>query len=158
MKRPALFMLLLFAVVFICGWGELPPEEGGVVFSDQHPFSLRVATDKNEYRLGEPVKIMAYLTNLNSREVESYFSSGRIYDFMICDEMGTEVWQMNHGRAFTQALVPFTVGAHATREFSAVWEQIDNEGNRVWSGRYVIKAVIDLIPKMENSRRSIFLK
>jgi len=59
---------------------------------------LTVNTDPSAVRLA------LHVVNTSNRRVEVNFPSGQMYDFVILDSIGREVWHWGSGRMFTQSL------------------------------------------------------
>lgn len=98
-----------------------------------------VRTDKQNYSLGESVKITFIVENPTQQDIAFRFSSGQKYDIW-AEKDGNEAWRWSHGRSFTQALTSLTLKPGERRVFEETWSQASNEGRQVSPGAYSIFA------------------
>lgn len=98
-----------------------------------------VRTDKQNYELGEAVRITFIVENPTQQNVTFRFSSGQRYDIWAVGDTG-EVWRWSRGKAFTQALTSLTLKPGERRTFEETWNQASNEGRQAAPGTYGIFA------------------
>ena len=103
-----------------------------------------VRTDKQNYELGETVKITFIIENPTQQDVTFRFSSGQKYDIWVVGDTG-EIWRWSRGKAFTQAFTSLTLKPGERRTFEEAWNQTSNQGNQAAPGTYSIFAQLTTI-------------
>jgi hypothetical protein len=71
--------------------------------------------------------------------VELVFPSGQTFDIYIIDEAGQVVRQFSHGQLYTQALYSITLAPNASHSFGDVIDLVDNDGEALDVGTYVLR-------------------
>ena len=100
------------------------------------PLVMEVTTDKPAYQLGEPVAMR--LTMRGNPVALLFFQNSQRYNFMVVGSGAQIVWSW----VMHQVLVPETgsevlaLGDEVVYE--EVWDQLDNEGNQVPPGTYMV--------------------
>jgi hypothetical protein len=112
-----------------------PAATGTAVSSAEGPLVMEVTTDKTAYQRGEPVAMR--LTMRPNPIAVLFFRNSQRYNFMVVSG-GQIVWSW----VMHQVLVPETgsevlaLGDEVVYE--EVWDQLDNEGNQVPPGTYMV--------------------
>ena len=148
-------VLCLGAVVYACGTGTRKeasaPKRTSLAQMASGPASVprQVARNvvKNDsasvdaslyvHAGASAVRLALHVVNSGSKRVEIRFPSGQMYDFVILDSLGREVWHWGSGRMFTQSL---------RNKFLAGGEALDVE--ETWNsaalapGRYTARGML----------------
>lgn len=83
-------------------------------------FTLSLATDRVEYRSGEPIEMTLGVTWAGAGELVLEFPTAQRFDLSIQDEIGDELWRWSGDRMFGQALGQEVLdAARPELEFSA---------------------------------------
>jgi LysM repeat protein len=90
-----------------------------------------LATDRRRYRRGEPVNITLFKTNISSRPITLFYTTGQRFEFEAVRTDGTVVWRWSRGRQFTQATATVTLQPGESQVFTAAWDQRNQQGNLV---------------------------
>ena len=121
------------------GLGE-PPNEG---FLRAIYYSLEVVSQAS---YSEPVQMKLTLRNVSDEPV-SFFLGGRPpHDFLVTTPDGKEVWHWTCGKIIIDALDSETLESGEMLELVGEWEQVDNRGEPVPPGIYVVRGVLNLEP------------
>ncbi len=102
---------------------------------------LVLSVDKEAYALGEPVQMELVVRNPGPGAATFQFSDSQRYDFVVQDDRGAVVWYWSRDKMFAQVLGTLTLIPGEERRFRERWDQRDNEGRAVASGRYWIVGV-----------------
>jgi hypothetical protein len=111
---------------------------------------LVLETAKEAYPLGEPIPLKFELINTGSTPVEFTFSSGQRFDFLVKKGERT-IWRWSFGKQFIQVLGQITLEPGQSLSFEADWPQVDNLGNAVPPGEYVVLALLTSIEPLESA-------
>jgi hypothetical protein len=114
---------------------------------EQHPngFMGVVVTNLTmgeAYRVGRKVLLALQMRNTGIEPTDIHFPQGQIFDFAVFNESGVETWRYSRHRMFSGSERLQTVGPGAGEAFRVVWEQVDNHGNRVPQGLYVVRGYL----------------
>ncbi len=90
---------------------------------------------------GERVIMVLYVTNEGEQPVTRRYASGQMYDFVVRDSLGQEVWRWSYGRGFTDAIEHQIFDAGKTVFYRVEWNQEDNAGDQIPPGSYTISAI-----------------
>ena len=124
--------------------GRDPSEE----FLDAIDYSLEAAS-KAPY--GDTVLLKLTLRNTSDEPVR-FFTGGRPpHDFVITTADGEEVWHWKCAKIILLPLDRKTLQPGEELEFTGEWEQVDNRGEPVPAGDYLIRGVL----KMESPERLV---
>lgn len=63
------------------------------------------------------------------------------YDFIVATQDGKEVWRWTYGKVFPLIALPLTWQPGEVKEYSEIWDQLDNEGYPIPPGTYFVKGV-----------------
>ncbi|MFN3649947.1 MAG: BsuPI-related putative proteinase inhibitor [Armatimonadota bacterium] len=88
------------------------------------------------------------ITNPTERTLEIPRTSGQAYDFEVLRD-GRSVWRWGNGRLFTQALTSTVFRPGEAHTYGVNWNVRNNEGMRVPTGRYTVRA---WIPSQDRGR------
>lgn len=86
---------------------------------DGHP-KMKSFLDVQHRRDG--VRFALHVVNTSSHRVEIDFPSGQVYDFVVLDSLGREVWQWAHSQMFTQSTQIRYVGGGDELEVAESWK------------------------------------
>ena len=119
--------------------GNPPNEE----FLRAIEYSLDMA-DQASY--GEAVGMTLTLRNVSDEPV-NFSTGGRPpHDFVISTAEGEQVWHWKCGKIIQQPLDSQTLEPGEELEFTGEWEQVDNRGEPVPPGAYLVRGVLDMEP------------
>ncbi|MDE3054457.1 MAG: hypothetical protein KGL38_14820 [Gemmatimonadota bacterium] len=82
------------------------------------------------------VRFALHVVNTSTHRVEIDFPSGQVYDFVVLDSLGREVWQWARSQMFTQSTQIRYVGGGGELEVAENWKR------RVPPGRYTAVATL----------------
>jgi hypothetical protein len=114
---------------------------------------MTTTTDKTSYRIGEPVKIdlavANHKINLTSKTNDNNipFRSSQIFDVVVTDESGTQVWNYGANLRFAQNQHDEIWKKGEIKNYSAVWDG-GNLGPlpELLPGRYRVQGVLQSTP------------
>jgi len=98
----------------------------------------KVVTDRNEYAPNETVRFLYTISNPTGNDITLKFNTSQIYDFVVMKD-NKIVFKWGIDRMFAQVITEVVVPANGTRAFSVTWDMVDNKGNKVSDGTYVVK-------------------
>ncbi|MFH1542417.1 MAG: BsuPI-related putative proteinase inhibitor [bacterium] len=142
--------------VNVFAMGGIPQEKSPQL--EPIPLTLRLFTDKDVYASGENIRMTIIASNETTEKINANYSSGQAFDFRVFDEEGEEIWVWSYNKAFTAALRPFRLGVGEPFEVFYKWDQKDNLGEQLSSGRYYIEGEIALFPRLRTNRLPIVIK
>ncbi len=95
---------------------------------------------------GETVQLKLTLRNV-SDEALDFLTGGRPpHDFVISTPEGEQVWHWKCGKVVEQPLDGHALEPGEEVEFTGEWEQVDNRGEPVPPGTYLVRGVLDMGP------------
>ncbi|MCS7173905.1 MAG: BsuPI-related putative proteinase inhibitor [Armatimonadetes bacterium] len=100
-----------------------------------------VSTDRARYVPGEPVQMVLQVRNRGFRAMTFTFGTSQRYDFRVLRLDGTTIWQWSHDRMFAQVVGSLVLQPGSEIRFEETWTQVDNAGQPVPPGRYVVEAI-----------------
>lgn len=103
--------------------------------------SLEVAAD---LPIGETVRMKFTVRNVSESPVTLSLGGRPAYDFIVTKPDGTEVWHSLCGQIVFASLDWRVLDPGEEVEFTALWEQVDNTGNIVPSGAYLLRGILKL--------------
>jgi hypothetical protein len=95
--------------------------------------------------------IVMIVTNTSDKLLPFRFRSGQSFDFLITDLNGKEVWRWSRDQFFTQVLRTDSIRPNDKWRFDAMWNRIDNEGNKVAPGQYRLFGFITSLPEVRST-------
>ena len=108
-------------------------------FRDAITFSVEAA---RKVSYGGTLSLKLVLRNMSDSPL-SFFRGGRpSHNFVISEPDGTEVWHWLCGKIRHLPLDRATLQPGESLEFSGEWGQVDNQGNAVPAGEYVLRGVL----------------
>ena len=114
--------------------------------------AITARTDKTSYRIGEPVRIEASVTNRLDRANTARFESGLEMDAIITDEAGRQVWTYGANLRFIRVLGEVTWQPRQVKSYSFEWNGVPFPGEdgqaRLAPGRYRVQAVLQSTPQL----------
>ena len=123
-----------------------PVDEGnlpGETFLRAVDFSLQM---DGQIPYGETVQLKLTLRNVSDEPVKFSTGGRPPHDFVISTPEGEQVWHWKCGKIIEQPLDGRTLGPGEEMEFTGEWEQVDNRGEPVPPGAYLVRAVLDMEP------------
>lgn len=95
----------------------------------------------SEVQVGKPIPLKIRVKNTSNRPIELSLGG---YDFVVTNQDSMEIWRWLHGK-FRQLSIEFrTLNSGEELEYTAEWQQVDNEGEPVPPGTYWVKGVLNL--------------
>ena len=91
--------------------------------------------------LGERIIMVLDITNEGQQPLTRRYTSGQMYDFVVRDSLGQEVWRWSDGKGFTEAIEHQVFEAGETVFYRVEWNQVDNASEQIPPGSYTISAV-----------------
>jgi hypothetical protein len=92
----------------------------------------------------ENIKFDFKLVNRSGESQDLTFASGQIYEVVVTDRLGQEVYRYSDDMMFTQAIVAKTFAAGEFLSGQVVWDMKDKSGQLLPPGRYSVQ--ISFIP------------
>ena len=132
------------AIVIEIGCGQRalalgePPDK---VFLSAIDYSLEVVPQAT---YGETVGLKLSLRNVSDEPVRFYLGGRPPYDFVVSTAEGEQVWHWKCAKITIQPLDSETLAPGEELEFIGEWEQVDNRGEAVPPGAYLVRGVLDL--------------
>ena len=120
-------------------FGE-PPEEA---FLQAVEYSLEVVS---QAPYGETVEMKLTLRNAGDEPVSFLLGGSPPYDFVVSTADGELVWHWMCAKITLLSLGPETLEPGEELEFIGEWEQVDNRGESVPPGAYLVRGVLNLEP------------
>ncbi len=106
---------------------------------------------KPQVPIGEKVTMTLKVRNVSDRPITLELGLPEA-DFVVMTENGEEVWRWSHDKAFIQIVVLLTLQPNEEKEYSVEWEQVDNDGNRVSAGTYLVQGIFAWMMETEPKR------
>ena len=98
----------------------------------------------SEASYGETIRMKLVLRNISSRPVEFYMGGRPPHDLMVTTPSGKQVWHWKCARVAQMPLDVAKLRPGEIKEFTGEWEQVDNRGNPVPSGTYLVYGILDM--------------
>ena len=117
-----------------------PPDEA---FLSTIDYSLEVMS---QAPYGETVRMKLTLRNVSDGTVSLVLGGRPPYDFEVSTPDGQQVWHWKCGKIINQPLDSKTLEPGEELEFIGEWEQVDNRGESVPPGAYLVRGVLNLEP------------
>jgi uncharacterized protein YxeA len=129
-------IVILIAVMMIV---VMLPGSVSAIGNGDDNISVFVKTDKQYYKLGEPVKITFVVKNNGNAPVKLKFNNAQMYDFSIVNYGGGKlVYKWSKGKMFAQVITYLEIPANGQKEFNFTWNQKSNTGVSVTVGGYMV--------------------
>lgn len=119
------------------GEGE-PPNEAFLRAID---YSLKVVSEAS---YGDTVQMKLTLRNVSNEPVNLFIGGTPAHDFVITTFDGEQIWRWMCARITLQALSGETLEPGEELAFTGEWEQVDNRGQPVPPGRYLVRGVLNM--------------
>jgi hypothetical protein len=85
--------------------------------------TFEVKTDKQEYKLGEPVKISLQLTNTGNEQITLTAPSMFTHDFIVLNQYWFKRFQWSEGLSFATVVTAVFIPAGETLYWNETWNQ-----------------------------------
>lgn len=95
---------------------------------------------------GETVRMALRLRNVSDGPVSFSLGGRPPHDFVVSTPDGEQVWHWKCGQIILQPLDSKTLEPGEQLEFAGKWEQVDNRGEPVAPGTYLVRAVLNMDP------------
>jgi hypothetical protein len=135
---------------------ELQTKPEKLIITPRSPLALRLEVPTEvtlwafgEYvplKLGHNVPLKLKVKNRGDQPMELTFRGHPAYDFVVSTNDGIEVWRWSQEQSVQPIYKRRTLQPGEELEFAAVWDQRDNQGRPVSSGRYEVRGVLYLEP------------
>ena len=151
---------LLIVIFFLVGCTRqeiLPTKEVPQMPSSlEQTEGLKVELNLNKpsYKLKEPIIMTLTVTNTSKETVHYSFRSSQAYDFIVKED-NKEIWRQSTDKVFAQVIIEFTLAPGKSESFEEIWEQIDNEGKNVSTGKYQVIGILATRPERSSHPVSI---
>jgi hypothetical protein len=108
----------------------------------KEPFTVyaELLTSKKRYRAGETVRFTIVARNIGTTRQILRFRSGQSFDITATSDDEEQRWDWSRGMMFTQALRSIVLEPGAAFSWTAIWKQVDNDGELMARGPVIIKA------------------
>jgi hypothetical protein len=112
-----------------------------------------------EARLGQTVPLKLTWKNVTDRPVKLALSGRPAYDFVVTTPDGREIWRWRHGQATLQILEIKTLNPGEELKGTADWQQVNNAGQPVPPGRYLVRGFLNIDPpkKLETKSKRLII-
>lgn len=125
-------------------------DDTGDVFDDAVPADFRVAATALDgfgdvattFAPGEAVTLRLTVVNATDAYQTLTFESSQIYDFVVEDATGAEIWRWSDGLLFSPADDRIDFRPRQTVFFDEVWGQVSRDGSAVPPGVYGFTAIL----------------
>ena len=118
-----------------------PPDEA---FLSTIDYSLDVVS---QAPYGETVKMKLTLRNVSDGPVSLVLGGRPPYDFEVSTPDGEQVWNWKCGKIINQPLDSKSLEPSEELEFVGEWEQVDNRGEPVPPGAYLVRGMLNFGPR-----------
>lgn len=119
--------------------GKLETNLSFVTIGAGLPLRLTLEAPK-EVPVGEIVPLKLRIEN-TSGQILNLEIGYAPYDFIVATQDGKEVWRWTYGKVFPLIALPLTLQPGEVKEYSEMWDQLDNEGYPIPPGTYFVKGV-----------------
>ncbi|PKM81149.1 MAG: hypothetical protein CVU89_10215 [Firmicutes bacterium HGW-Firmicutes-14] len=107
----------------------------GVSYARAGTLYITLATEKEIYFPGEPVRMYLAKTNFSLLPVTLRYPTTQRYDFSITGP-GGEIWRWSADRLFNPVIEQVILGPGQHRLYAAEWPQTTHSGERISPGVY----------------------
>ncbi|GAB6181947.1 hypothetical protein JCM14036_32660 [Desulfotomaculum defluvii] len=95
-----------------------------------------------DFARGERIPITLYKINVTNRPITLRYSTGQRFDLIVRRAADlVEVWRYSRGRFFTQQSGTVTIRPNQYAIYRYTWDQINNLGNQVAAGNFILDAI-----------------
>jgi hypothetical protein len=157
-----LFIFISLILVFpIYAMGEVPSKTTTTtVVSSASPgmqkyISADIYTDKQAYKIGEPINIVIKAKNKGNVVAKSYYPSSMKSEVVIYDDKNNVVWNSSHGKMALTVILDFELKPNEQVENEHVWLQQRNDGEKVSPGKYYVQGKVNVTPSILTRMREI---
>ena len=117
-----------------------PPDEAFLRAID---YSLEV---EDQVSYGESVQMKLTLRNVSDEPISFYTGGRPPHDFVVSTPDGEQVWHWKCAKFILLPLDIKTLEPGEELEFTGEWEQVDNRGEPVPAGTYLVRGALDMDP------------
>ncbi|MHA1583100.1 MAG: BsuPI-related putative proteinase inhibitor [Candidatus Baldrarchaeia archaeon] len=93
---------------------------------------------ERRFKVGEVLSFSLEILNTQDKTLKLFFPTSKIYDFVVYDESGKEVYRWSGNKLFTQAITRIVLKPKETKVFSLEWDQKVGFGEKAKPGNYQI--------------------
>ena len=115
-----------------------PPDEAFLRAID---YSLEV---EDQVSYGETVQMKLKLRNVSDDPITFYLGGRPPHDFVVSTPDGEQVWHWKCAKIIQLPIDSNSLEPGDELEFAGEWEQVDNQGERVPPGTYLVRGVLDM--------------
>ena len=112
--------------------------------------SVKLATDRSIYSIGQPVAITLEATNQGSSTADLLFGSGQSFDIFITDIHNKEVWRWARGMVFTMAVRNVSLAPGKSLSYTAVWQPVK-------PGKYFLHGRLTSASPLDSPRKTVII-
>ena len=121
------------------------PDEVGEASEDSFLRSFAYSLDVvSQVPYGGTVRMKLTLQNVTNEQVKVALGGKPAYDFVVTTSDGEGVWKWKCGRITNDVLDSETLDPGEKLEFIGDWEQVDNRGEPVPPGTYLMRGVLNV--------------
>ena len=124
-------------------WPSYLEERADEAFLRAIHYSLEAMSDAS---YGETVQMKLTLRNASDEPVSFYLGGRPPHDFVITTPDGEQVWHWTCAKIILLPLDGVTLEPSEALEFTGEWEQVDNRGEPVPPGAYLVHGILELEP------------
>jgi hypothetical protein len=99
---------------------------------------LKIDLPRDTFSSGENIPIELFLKNEGVEAVKLFYRTAQKFEVVVQSRRGSEIWRWSADKFFTQMLEEVILQPGEEMSFSVSWNQVDNQGERISSGRYRI--------------------
>lgn len=126
-RRYIIPLLCAGALAFACGPRTHSSEAAASTPHERTAESAPLASSLG-VTVDNGVDLAFHVTNAADRHVELDFPSGQLYDFVVLDSLGREVWRWSRGHMFTQTLQNRLLSSGETLSWEERWDHPGRHG------------------------------
>jgi hypothetical protein len=154
-RQRKILVAIVIAIVLLSAGGyaylaSLPPPPGPLVTVASPPLQFSMQIDKTEYNMGENITMTFWLKNTSNKTItitypdfNVYFGHVVLFDFIITDMNGTEIYRWSSVHAHLCAKYKFTLNPGEEINQTNFWSQDTYwEEGKVPAGTYYIRAAM----------------
>jgi hypothetical protein len=124
-SRKAGLLVIIIVVVLTASVSAyfvlLPPNEGPKVSIISPPLEFSIQLQKTQFQQGEPFTVSFSLRNVGNKSIVLHWSNGRIFDFIVEDVNGSQVYRYYTDHGYTDGVEERALDPDGLFAWTEVW-------------------------------------